>query len=345
MTVDKGILIRNIYHMLAYAFNQLRANNYKDIAGEDFDEIHDLFAEILAKGVAYQLKQGLHKEYVEYSEALRTLRGCVDINRTIKYLAGRKQQLHCTYDCLSVDNIFNQILKTAIALLLANEDVKAARKSALRHLMVFFKDVGAIEPNSIKWRTLRYDRNSGTYRMLHYLCYFILDSRLLTTEDGKYRMRQFSDEHMNMLFEHFVLEYYRKHHPELHPEAKQIAWNIDRASSSIDQLPILQTDIFLSSGERTIIIDTKYYGKTMQTHYGKRTLHSNNLNQIYTYVTNHDAGHRGNVDGVLLYAKTEEEVVPDGRIVLKDGNVIMFRTLDLNKPFSGITSQLENLLL
>ena len=54
MTEDKGILIHNIYYMLAYAFQELRQNNYAEIEGEKFDDIYDLFAEILAKGIAYQ---------------------------------------------------------------------------------------------------------------------------------------------------------------------------------------------------------------------------------------------------------------------------------------------------
>ena len=46
MTIDKGIFIRNIYYMLTYAFQELKQNNYEEIVGEEFDEIHDLFAEI-----------------------------------------------------------------------------------------------------------------------------------------------------------------------------------------------------------------------------------------------------------------------------------------------------------
>ena len=60
MTEDKGILIRNIYYMLTYAFQELRQNNYEDIAKEDFERIQDLFAEILYRGVSVQLKQGLY---------------------------------------------------------------------------------------------------------------------------------------------------------------------------------------------------------------------------------------------------------------------------------------------
>ena len=64
MTIDKGIFIRNIYYMLTYAFQELKQNNYEEIAGEEFDEIHDLFAEILVRGISYQLKQGDRKSVV-----------------------------------------------------------------------------------------------------------------------------------------------------------------------------------------------------------------------------------------------------------------------------------------
>lgn len=69
MTIDKGIFIRNIYYMLTYAFQELKQNNYEEIAGEEFEEIHDLFAEILLRGISFQLKQGLHKEYGNYIQS------------------------------------------------------------------------------------------------------------------------------------------------------------------------------------------------------------------------------------------------------------------------------------
>lgn len=64
MTNDKGIFIKNIYYMLAYAFRVLRQKNYDNVAAEDFDNVQDLFAAILAKGVSQQLKQGLYQEYM-----------------------------------------------------------------------------------------------------------------------------------------------------------------------------------------------------------------------------------------------------------------------------------------
>lgn len=81
----------------------------------------------------------------------------------------------------------------------------------------------------------------------------------------------------------------------------------------------------------------------MQKQYDKSTIHSNNLFQIHTYVTEYDEDHTGKVDGMLLYAKTQEEIVPDGHLKRKDGNYIFFKTLDLNTDFEGIKERLDSL--
>jgi 5-methylcytosine-specific restriction enzyme subunit McrC len=61
MIKDKSIIIKNIYYMLAYAFQALGQPQYDEIASEEFENIHDLFAAILAKGALKQLKQGLYR--------------------------------------------------------------------------------------------------------------------------------------------------------------------------------------------------------------------------------------------------------------------------------------------
>ena len=344
MTEDKGILIRNIYYMLTYAFQELRNNNYEEIAGEYFDEIYDLFAEILAKGISFQLKKGLYKQYVDVTDSLLTVRGKINMNKTILNRMRVNQRIVCDHDELSVNNLFNQILKTTLVLLLKCADIKATRRNHLRVLLPFFCEVDEIDIHTIKWTTLCFDRNNSNYQMLLYVCYCILDGMLMTTEKGAYKMRAISDEHMCRLYEKFVLEYYRKHHPKLNARAAQIEWNVDTSISSVNVLPILQTDIMLEISERTLIIDTKYYGNVWQENYDKKTIHSNNLFQIYSYVINKDRNHEGKVDGMLLYAKTQEEVVPDDSIVTNDGNRISFRTLDLNQDFEGIKEQLNKIL-
>lgn len=132
MMKDKGILIRNIYYMLSYAFRVLKRSNYDEIGSEKFEHIQDLFAAILAKGIARQLKQGLYKEYVSYCDDLSVLRGKLDIHGTIHHKLQRKQKLSCEYDELSENNVFNQILKTTSVILMQQPSVNVKRRTALK---------------------------------------------------------------------------------------------------------------------------------------------------------------------------------------------------------------------
>ena len=330
--------------MLAYAFQELKQNNDVKIDGEPFAEIHDLFAEILAKGISFQLKQGLHREYIYRKEIMATVKGKIDVNQTVSLRTRNCNLIGCEYDELSENNIYNRIIVTTVGLLLKHSNVKKERKTILKRQLLYFSNVQPIDVKTIRWNSLRFDRNNRNYRLLIYICYFILDGLLMTTEDGQYKMREFSDEHMSRLFEKFVLEYYKKHHPKLKARAGQIGWNIDKELSTKSILPIMQTDIMLTIGERTLIIDTKYYGGSLQSHFEKKTIHSSNLYQIHTYVTEFDKSHNGNIDGMLLYAKTQETITPDGQMKMADGNTIYFRTLDLNKDFKDIEKQLDSII-
>ena len=345
MTEDKDILIRNIYYMLAYAFQELRQNNYAEITGEKFDDIYDLFAEILARGISYQLKQGLYREYVSRNESMQTVRGKIDINGTIALKTRHSQEIACNYDELSENNVYNQILVTTASILIKHSEVKKEKKSQLKKVMLFFQNVQPIDIHSIRWNTLRFDRNNRNYRMLLYICYFIVSEWLMTTEEGKFKMREFSDDHMCRLFEKFVLEYYKKHHPETKASAAQIGWNIVEEATDTSVLPIMQSDVLLSLGERTLIIDTKYYSKIMQQQYGKETLRNSHLYQIRTYVDEYDRDHLHNVDGMLLYAKTKDSDFEDAQIKHRDGYTLYIRTLDLNTDFEAIKNRLNSFIL
>ena len=82
----------------------------------------------------------------------------------------------------------------------------------------------------------------------------------------------------------------------------------------------------------------------MQEYMDKATIRSNNLYQINSYVLHEDKTHSGNVDGMLLYAKTQEAICPDGQMKHYDGNIIYFRNLDLNQDFGIIKHQLNSFI-
>ena len=334
------IPVQNIYYMLSYAFQVLNEQGYKDIATEQFDNVAELCAAILSKGISVQLKRGLGKEYIPQTEALSSLRGKIDITESIKTQSLLRKQLICTYDDFTVNSYLNRILKSTMELLL-HADVSKVRKKAIRKLLIYFADVDVLDVHSINWN-IRYDRNNQTYRMLISICYLVVKGLLQTNTDGSTRLMDFIDEQrMCRLYEKFILEYYRKEHPEITARASQIPWQLDDGFS--DMLPIMQSDITLSKGNRTLIIDAKYYAHNTQTQYDVHTLHSGNLYQIFTYVKNKDAEYGDaphEVSGMLLYAKTDEQIQPD-HVYHMSGNKISVRTLDLNCEFTIIREQLD----
>ena len=338
------IRVRNLFHMLAYAFSALTEQGYRAVATEDFDNAVELCAAILERGVSLQLKRGLGQEYVSRTEARSSLRGTIKVTESVKSQAIWRRQLVCSYDEFSVDTTMNRVIKATVALLV-RADISRARKKSLKKLMVFFADVRDIDLHRVDWN-MRFDRNNRTYRMLMAVCWLVVKGLLQTQSDGATRMMDFFDEQrMSRLYEKFILEYYRREHPRLRASASFVEWALD--DGMMDGLPAMRSDITLSAGGRVLIIDAKYYAATMQRNFDKRSVHSGNLYQIFAYVKNKQAaleraGESVEVSGMLLYAATDEEVQPDFTYRMS-GNQIGVRTLDLDRPFEEIRAQLDGI--
>ena len=334
------IPIQNIYYMLSYAFQVLNEQGYKNIATEQFNNVAELCAAIMSKGIALQLKRGLGREYIEQTEALSSLRGRIEISESIKTRSMLKKQLICSYDEFSVNSYMNRIIKTTMELLL-HADISKTRKKEIRKLLVFFGEVEFLDVHAINWN-VQYNRNNQTYRMLISICYLVVKGLLQTNSDGTTRLMDFLDEQrMNRLYEKFILEYYAKECPQVTTTASQIPWALDDGIGTM--LPVMQSDIMLTRGSEVFIIDAKYYTHTMQTQYDVHTLHSANLYQIFTYVKNKDTefGDKPHkVSGMLLYAATDEAIQLDNSYQMS-GNKISVKTLDLNRDFSEIAAQLN----
>lgn len=334
------IPVQNVYYMLSYAFQVLNEQGYKKIATEQFNNVSELCAAILSKGISVQLKRGLGREYTPETDALSALRGKIDISESIKTRTILKRQMVCEYEDFSVNSYMNQVIKTTVELLLCS-DISKARKKELRKLIVFFGEVERLDVHNISWN-LQYNRNNQTYRMLISICYLILKGLLQTNSDGTKRLMDFIDEQrMSRLYEKFILEYFRKEHPEIKATASQIPWQLDDDMNAM--LPVMQTDIMLTKDEKTLIIDAKYYSNTMQTQYDVHTLHSGNLYQIFTYVKNKESqlsSQQHEVSGMLLYARTDEAVLPNNTYRMS-GNRISVQTLDLDCNFEQIAAQLD----
>ena len=337
------IKVKNIYYMLSYAFRILNEEKYQDIKTEEFKYTADLMAAILAKGLSSQIKRGLGKEYIQKSDMLSSPHGKIDISCSVKEQAILSRKLVCVYDSFEENIYMNQVLKSTARKLIQVDDVKAERKKALKKLMLYFNNVDLIDLRTVKWRGFQYTKNNATYKMLINICFLVSKGLLLTDDKGVLKMSKYLDDRqMHNLYEKFILEYYRKHYPEFKATPSQVDWNVD--DGFLELLPAMKSDITLEYQGRTTIIDAKYYSRMLQYNqlFNSKTLHSNNMYQIFAYVKNKDIKHDGSVSGVLLYAKTDEEEMLDQNYLMS-GNKISVKSLDLGANFEEISEKLDGI--
>lgn len=339
------VLVGNVHIMMAYAFRTLSRIDDTPHATTKFEHIHDLFADIVARETSRQVKRGLDHDYLEETSELATVRGRIDLHDSIRARSAVRGALVCRYDEYVADTPVNQAVRATVLMLARSEQVAEPRRDALARLLPYFNGVRAVPPSAIQWSGLRLHRANASYRWLLSACELAVKGLLPANGSGDALLPWLNDEAMSTLFERFVKEYFRFHHPELRARAALVPWDVDDPDAiGAVYLPAMRTDITLQRDASMLIIDTKYYSASMQIgQYGTRTFHSGNLYQIGTYVQ-HAAATHDEVSGLLLYARTSGPVQPELDTVLA-GHRIGATTLDLTKPWPLLQQKLEGLLL
>jgi 5-methylcytosine-specific restriction enzyme subunit McrC len=117
------IPIRNLWHMLLYAWNEVVLKNQWHSEIETSPSLDALLASILAKLVQQRLRIGLGRSYTNDARLLRGIRGRVDFTESLKKLAFENGQAHCRYQTYSHNVSKNQIIRSTLARLVQNRPV------------------------------------------------------------------------------------------------------------------------------------------------------------------------------------------------------------------------------
>lgn len=146
--------------------------------------------------------------------------------------------------------------------MLLKSDISTSRKKKLKNILRYFSEVDLIDLMDVNWK-IRFNRNNQTYRMLIGVCYLTVKGLLQTTKKGNVKLMNFIDDQlMSRLYEKFILNYYKKEHPQINASASQIKWQLDDSENYL--LPRMQSDIMLEYSDKVLIIDAKYYKNTLQ---------------------------------------------------------------------------------
>ena len=113
----------------------------------------------------------------------------------------------------------------------------------------------------------------------------------------------------------------------------------------MDLLPSMKTDITLTSDEKKIVIDTKFYQETVALIGDKERFHSENMYQLYAYLRSLESDNRSimnsNCEGLLLYPTVDSDF---NESYLIDGHIIRIATVDLSRDWREIHQSLLQLI-
>lgn len=344
--VINGIPIQNLYYLFCYAWSYFPVGSAVDVGLTDSPRILDLFAQILVRGMHRLLRRGLDRGYTEFEDELQTVRGRIDLNRTIRRNLFLRSQIACRFDELSRDVLHNRLIKSSILELENADDLDPAFAAELRDIRKSLKDVADIDITSQAFPRVRVSRDRAQYGLLLRVCELLHALRLPTQAGQATRFASaLSDEkRMSKVFEHFVRNFYRHEQSTFTSVGSEmIDWDLEPTEPSFaNYLPSMITDVTLRSASTTMVIDTKYYKQTLSNYRGER-VYSSHLYQLYSYLSNMETGSKADqhAEGILLYPAVGHhlDLRFDGR-----GHRIRVRTLNLDQDWQLIRSDLLSLI-
>ncbi len=339
--------INNIFHMLCYAWNVLDQSSVVKIDDFKAEKPVDLLVRVLLSGVNHLLRYGIGREYRELEGEIDFIRGRVDFVASERRLLFKHGRAFCRYDELSTDFLNNQIIKSTLVGLYSNRELNYGLRKDVAGVLHKFSSVSDIKLSRSIFYRVNIHGNSRCYRLLMSVCKLVYEAGLLNNNSGVSYFRDFvrDERKMSKVYEKFVFNYYKKSQETYRVSSDRITWDASSQDDpELEFLPSMLTDITLTSPGKTIIIDAKYYVKTLNDFHGSRKIHASNLYQMNSYLSSYSSSKSCMSDyneGVLLYPVVTDEISKSYEI---NGNNIRIETLNLNKDWMEIERDLMSLI-
>jgi 5-methylcytosine-specific restriction enzyme subunit McrC len=347
------IPICNVWYLLLYAWDMASYRGHWPAEAEASPSLLGLLARILTSATRILLRSQLGRAFAIRSQAIRGLRGRIDLAKSLKRLSFQNGTAHCTFSELSVDTPKNRILRATLHRLASDSrvyHVNPQLKSSLRHdlqvLVRALEEVPLIPIASTDFSRLQLGRNDRDYALPLTICALVHRLEMPTEKVGDHAMfALLRDEiRFDQLFERFIRNFCRIHLPGCDVRPESLMWPDDLGCELV---PAMRTDITITARTapfERLVIDTKYYAKTLSASlYGTEKFRSDNLYQIYAYLRTqeqHGASHR-DASGILLYPTTSREL---NESMLVQGHRIRVVTVDLCQPWEKIESDIVTLV-
>ena len=362
-STEYGIPIRNLWHMLLYAWNEVPLNEIrgwalKDAYVESAPTLDTLLAAVLIRLMQQRLRIGLGHDYVNESNSLRGIRGRINFPETIKGHALERGQMICEFQGYQANSLKNQIIRSTLARLVKvgqfgpDPATTGEIQQKLRRLLRDLDGIDFVEltPDLIRRQLYARGGHDHDYRLMLSICDLIVQRQMPGDSEGHATaIVPLIDRELLVLYkvyERFVANFYRLHLKGWEVSAqKRLEWH---AAEANERLPLMIPDIVLqekpAGSGRMIVLDTKFTAKSLEENqWGKAVFDSSHLYQLYAYLKSQEhlsAAHRTAV-GILLYPAVKNKF--SERVKLQD-QIIRLESVDLAAPWQEIERQLMELV-
>jgi 5-methylcytosine-specific restriction enzyme subunit McrC len=338
--------IQNLYYLFCYAWRFIPEELAFDVGATDCPDVVNLCGQILVTGIDRLLRRGIDRGYDQRIEESARVRGRIDVAGTINTLSWLNAKVVCRFDDLSPEVLHNQILRSTVQALTSASSLNPSLRHRLGETNERLAGISIVSLTNALFRRVQLHRNNGFYAFLMRVCELV-HSSLLADRSGEgaswFRDILSDEQYMADVFEEFIRNFYSSKQTEFTVGRSHPKWNATAENPGyLDYLPKMTTDVTLCSTARTIVIDAKYYRAALQTYYGSRTVHSNNLYQLLAYLRGTSrirAEQR--IEGMLVYPVGEQTI--DLRFEI-DAFPIRVYTLNLAQPWGSIEIDLLNLI-
>lgn len=361
---EYGIPIRNVWHMLLYAWNEVPLNELRgwvlmDAFKESAPTLDTLLASVLIRLVQQRLRIGLGHDYVNEAGTLRGLRGRIDFAGTIKQHALERGQLICQFQGFRANSLKNQIVRSTLARLIrvgrfgSGPGPVREVQQKLRRLVRDLDGIDFVEltPDLVRRQLYARGGHDHDYRLMLSICDLIVQRQMPANVEGHSTgIVPLIDRELLVLFrvyERFVANFYRLHlRQEWEVSAqKRLEWH---AAEPNERLPLMIPDIVLQektgTAGRMIVLDTKFTAQSLvENQWGKALYDSSHLYQLYAYLKSQEhvsEAHRKAV-GILLYPAVHNRFSEKARL---QDQVIRLESVDLAAPWQEVERQLMELV-
>lgn len=339
------IPIHNLYYLFSYAWTQFPEGASVAAGVDEAPDVPNLLARLLISGTNRLLRRGLDRGYCGLVEDTRAPRGRLLLDRIIKEQTLQRGSVICSYDELTPDVLHNRIIKATASALARAKNIAPEYAHELRMVTRRMAGVSEVRISPSHFRHVQLSRNTRQYLPLLKLCEFVCRSLLPDPHGtGSCFADILKDEAtMSAVFEDFLRNFYSFEQRAFRVARKVMSWDANALSTeSRGFLPVMETDITLSSSERVIVMDAKFYKEALIARNGSKKVRSNHLYQLFAYLE-----HAGiqqpsvPVDGALIYPAVGEAI--DLRYRIR-GHEVMVRAVDLTRPWHEIHDELIGIL-